>query len=244
MKEKAVKEKAVKERPILMSGPMVRAILDGRKTQTRRVLKPQPCPDPARMEAMGEEGYANIPGHAFVPTSSSGKVGIFQPPFYFCPYGQPGDRLWVRETFFCNSSDYPEPTEHARENLYCRADGHHTRDCEQEDLDNHWKPSIFMPRWASRLTLEITDVRVERLRNISEGGIFAEGVGPDPADMDDWSMVDDTREDFARLWDSLNAGRGFGWNTNCWVFVLAFKKVESKKVESKKVESKKVEREQ
>jgi len=174
------------ERPVLFSGPMVRAILEGRKSQTRRVVKPQP---PHGIKSV----YAPItrdPGN-WQGVASDDLIGWYGR----CPYGIPGDRLWVRETF-----------QRARGGFQYRADGITT--------PRAWKPSIFMPRTASRITLEVTGVRVERLQDISEKDARAEGVDAAPCFC----------IPYRRLWDSLNAKRGFGWEKNPWVWCISFSK--------------------
>lgn len=173
----------MKERPILFSGEMVRAILDGRKTQTRRVIKPQG--EPYTIE----------------------DVDVLK-----CPYGIPGDRLWVRETFadlrgmgfghkWAYRADTPEGSESDRIRI-----GYGVR----------WKPSIHMPRWASRITLEITDIRVERVQDITYIDAKAEGVEYEKG-------YTDPREAFATLWNSINAKRDYGWAMNPWVWIIEFK---------------------
>jgi len=195
------------ERPILFSGEMVRAILDGRKTQTRRVVKlPHNNPLGAwEPTVVGGKGVCYdkamtrpAPEEAAIWHTRTGDC-------LGCPYGQPGDRLWVRETFVgagnlgvLYAADCPRGTE--------------------SGVEGGWRPSIFMPRWASRLTLEITEVRVQRVQEISRGDAMEEGCpfanmadGPDPRD---W---------FRDLWDSLNAKRGHGWDTNPWVWAITFR---------------------
>ena len=189
---------AVKERPVLFSGPMVRAILDGHKTQTRRVVKPQPpyhavevfdwrAPDiPEAVKAHEGCYYNDMDGLNF---------------HCKCPYGGPGDQLWVREAF----------TVCADNNIFYRADG------KPDPWDGvRWKPSIHMPRLASRITLEITGVRVERLQDISEEDALAEGVTRSA--LDPWN-----RTAFARLWESINGPDS--WDANPFVWVVEFKKV-------------------
>lgn len=184
------------ERPILFSGPMVRAILDGRKTQTRRVVrwpfKGQPNAD--ELDNLGDGQSLYIRGKA-VP----------------CPYGVPDDRLWVRET-------------HAGDNLcgwVYRAD-HPDADISAGELDDgeqslrRWTPAIHMKREACRLRLVVTDMRVERLQALTLQDAEAEGVGH--------VMPKSAVEMYAELWDSLNAKRGFGWATNPWVWVMEFKR--------------------
>lgn len=170
----------MKERPILFSGAMVRAILEGRKTQTRRLVKPQP-PSTAR----SKKPWCSV-----------------EDLLKACPYGVAGDRLWVRETFANNGYE-----------LFYRADGV-ALPPRMPSGPAKWKPSIFMPRAACRLVLEVTAVRVERLQEISGGDAWAEGVsdGPRP------SLAIAC---YRRLWDSLNAKRA-PWASNPWVWVLTF----------------------
>lgn len=173
------------ERPILFSGEMVLAILDGRKTMTRRVVKPQPEPD------------TDCPHH--VGTGIERKARI-------CPYGKPGDRLWVRETF-CSFPDG---------NIFYRADN------DERAPMKGWKPSIFMPRALSRITLEIKNVRVERLQDISENDAKAEGTDGERylGQGFDHCVY---REAFRTLWESIN-GPG-SWESNPWVWVVEFKQI-------------------
>ena len=176
----------MKERPILFNGPMVRAILDGRKTQTRRVVKPQPETKP----------HNGVDDKWFSEYSDIKNLGFLK---HTCPFGQPGDRLWVREAF----------TEYPQKGLLYKADG-----CNKKlGVWWGWRPSIHMPRRASRIKLEVTDVRVERLQNISEEDIYAEGI-------------DTNSHDFMELWDSINAKRGHGWDANPFVWVVEFRRVE------------------
>lgn len=182
----------MKESPILFSGSMIRAIREGRKTQTRRVVKPQPA-----FEFHG------------VPFQKAHELGE-QPLPIRCPYGQPGDRLWVRETWQhcqnCGGVDYA-------------ADVNKPRNCRHCDASlGNWKPSIHMFRDDSRITLEIVSVRVERLNDISNEDCWNEG------------MCDETnpelkanRKWFSELWECIN-GPG-SWDLNPWVWVVEFKEV-------------------
>jgi len=196
--------------PILFSAPMVRALLDGSKTQTRRVCKPQPIADskftgghyiPATKRTLG----AQISVEALY-------VGVA------CPYGQVDDLLWVRETF-------NRTNPHGKDGHYFyRADEAH------EFPDAIWKPSIFMPRAASRITLEITGVRVERLQDISESDALAEGISQDLMDtLQSNAEHANQREPtpgksaYEILWEDIN-GAG-SWDLNPWVWVIEFKKV-------------------
>ena len=177
----------MKERPILFSAPMVRAILEGRKSQTRRVVKPQP-------------DY--IVQSEWEPTMFSGhKTDALGRHFFnrSCPHGQPGDRLWVQETWRIGGEmAEADPKEHPKKylipHLYYRAD------C--DDGVDRWRPSIHMPRWASRITLEIADIRVERLQEISAEDAMREGAGPAAAKPD--ACRDLYRTEFRELWDSIN----------------------------------------
>lgn len=174
----------MKERPILFQADMVRAILEGRKTQTRRVMNPQ----------IVSGHYKNYWKGATIGDSP-------------CPYGQPGDRLWVRETFF--------PMPHLNAKSYFRAT--------DPLVGVKWKPSIFMPRWASRITLEIVSVRVERLQEIAEEDAIKEGVAIKPDAEIAARVAGDTagRMEYWSLWERIN-GKG-SWDENPWVFVIEFK---------------------
>ena len=184
----------IKERPIIFNTEMVKAILDGRKTQTRRVIKSQPTPEPDRFEYYGEKL-----GWGWLPTSKSGKIGIFTPPRYYCPYGKIGDRLWVRETWSHGCNDFGTN----RFTVHYRADG-------LDHKGHRWSPSIFMPRKRSRITLEITDIRVERIQDISEQDAIAEGVIVPKALEILAGVYGPTAGSkyivaFRDLWDSINA---------------------------------------
>jgi len=204
----------MKERPILFSGDMVRAILDGRKTQTRRICKDQPH------EGSGMVWWPD--GKGTDTGTGGGAPGIY---LDRCPFGQPGDLLWVRE----NGWERPERTAHMmREGAdtwqpyYYDADGY-DNDSDKAQL-NEWgfkrRPSIHMPRWASRITLEITSVRVERLQDISESDANKEGCN-EPSRDQEWTQC---RRWFMNLWESIN-GPG-SWDVNPWVWVIEFKRVE------------------
>jgi hypothetical protein len=198
---------AIKERPILFSGPMVRAILEGRKTQTRRIIKPQP---------VEKDGWFSREGY----TAGSEKALREGMPFFGgCPYGSSGERIWVREAFQHNLN--------SRERYRYRADSH--AGLEKRVGDGRWTPSIHMPRVASRINLEITGVRIERLNDISEADAVAEGIEPV---RNIWKLygqqmpgfADATgqpRKSYASLWESIN-GPG-SWAANPWVWVVEFK---------------------
>lgn len=227
------------EKPILFSGPMVRAILDGRKTQTRRVIKP-----PRWSHYVGTEAF-EIDEHC-VPMAVSSKTGCLAE--IHNPYGDVGDRLWVREAW----ARAPDGWLIYRANFNVE-DGF---GIEVVDLPTgktiplRWLPSIHMPRAYSRITLEIVDVRLERLQEITEADILAEGtrapvtvageplytlaakpfkltdyVGGDPRT---WSGAEYLRANFGHLWDSINAKRGYPWASNPWVWVIKFKLLAAK----------------
>ena len=200
----------MKERPILFSAPMVRALLAGTKTQTRRAMKPQPT------EFVGGPGVTLQDGSPapLIPLDDSVEPYGRE---IACPYGKPGDRLWVRETWHDASSSLHSCA------LY-RADG----------IDLHWDkwtPSIHMPRWASRITLEITSVRVERLQEISIEDAKAEGAwGPDDSIVQkvaDYFGTDifsaNPRKAFQMLWESINGPDS--WAANPWVWAIEFRRV-------------------
>ena len=226
----------MKERPILFSAPMVRAILEGRKTVTRRIVKPvrgyEDCstcrPDKAAAS------------HSVWWHGRFENVGVMQD----CPYGKRGDRLWVRETWYCNHFEvqkgpYLQPADmvdldQAREDgdLVYAADGLTPYEQEQPT----WKPSIHTPRWVSRILLEITDVRVERLQDISDEQAQAEGIIPhvrggwhwhshNPQDMDDWHQFGFKTPVWAfhDLWVGINGADN--WDANPWAWVVEFKRV-------------------
>ncbi|MER1063004.1 hypothetical protein AAA605_12405 [Pseudomonas aeruginosa] len=239
----------MKERPILFTGPMVRAIIEGRKTVTRRVMKYQPHEDASvtvgnyNVTVVDRHGEQQPGPEAFGAWWSDGERGCI------CPHGQPGDRLWVRETWTdVNLCGAPALAYRADEDIrdlmeepgFLDDRGAFNYDdprvkpypfaCWYADLDQaRWRPSIHMPRWASRILLEITAVRVERLQDISEEQALAEGVRGEPcdharqacADIGCWG--DTAKGAFGFLWESLN-GEG-SWAENPLVWVVEFKRV-------------------
>lgn len=202
----------MKEKPILFSGPMVRAILDGRKTQTRRVCKDVPCQYAGYVEhRVGHSFWSNHP-------DAQGYVED-------CPYGAPGTRLWVRETF-------AHVVDSRGDSVTRYWDGKSFKYIYRADATERptkWTPPIHMPRVASRITLEITDIRVERLRDISEADAIAEGVEElnERGTYKDYSDHENiwlsARGAYFTLWESIN-GKG-SWNANPWVWVVEFKKL-------------------
>ncbi|KVR93972.1 hypothetical protein [Burkholderia vietnamiensis] len=231
----------MKERPILFSGPMVRAILEGRKTQTRRVVK---LP---HMNPLGEWEPTTIGGESGGRTASGETVPLQGAIWHtrtadclICPHGQPGDRMWVRETHEARrigteTFEGGRPTRHYASIAYRTDDGRAEVDIDLntfQELDakesRGWTPSIHMPRWASRITLEITGVRAERLQSISESDARAEGVTIEEHHMRGYcagAYRPPSIRAFHDLWDSLNAARGHGWDANPWVWVVEFKRL-------------------
>lgn len=207
-----------KERPILFSAPMVRAILDGRKTVTRRPVKVQPFDlgwsrrdHKFEYTAGRAEDGDEIDGFYAYSTRSGGEWSAK------CPYGQPGDRLWVRETWAQPSNLDPGPTAYRATYPDCLK-GQGWENLPPIDAIR-WKPSIHMFRRDSRILLEIIAVRVERLQDISDEQAMAEGAVYPIADHLDAAW----RVQFQRLWESIN-GPG-SWDVNPWVWVVEFKRV-------------------
>lgn len=222
----------MRERPILFSGAMVRALLAGTKTQTRRVVKIT----------------HRTPGLAaclepFDPSLARPNVAA-----ELCPYGAPGDRLWVRETWGYfdpdgTGRDYDESAtsgtgyvpellveghplrEYWRRRIAYNATVKRPKYGHGPDVPQMWRPSIHMPRWASRITLELTDVRVERLQEISRDDAMAEGAPPDHPSISaisrELGYADWPRSWYAQTWDKIN-GKG-AWDANPWVWVLSFR---------------------
>jgi len=217
----------VKERPILFSAPMVRAILEGRKTVTRRAIKVQPHIDASGNFCVGssnygQDGYGNPVTKHFVNGC--------------CPYGKPGDRLWVRETWMADAQvDAVAPRDLSQgEPIHYPADGAVRQTGCAMIKPGKIRPSIHMPRWVSRILLEVTGVRVERLQGISEEQALAEGIIPhvrggwhwhphDPSNVDDWHQFGFKSPAFA--FQDLWIGTGGDWDANPWVWVMEFKRV-------------------
>ncbi|HCI2922976.1 TPA: hypothetical protein NOU56_001246 [Pseudomonas aeruginosa] len=216
-----------RERPILFNDQMVRAILEGRKTVTRRVMKPQPtfCKDG------GHHWPCNVHQSMLhvereLQNGEGCWCGLAEAA---CPYGQPGDRLWVRETWGLQVRSYGGG---AGEFIVYRAtnpDAIYCRSSEGREYPVKWKPGIHMRRHSSRILLEITAVRVERLQDISEEQALAEGVRGEPCDharqacSDIGCWGDTAKGAFGFLWEQLN-GAG-AWQANPWVWVVEFKRV-------------------
>ncbi|ECG5926068.1 hypothetical protein GCV36_003768 [Salmonella enterica] len=197
----------MKERGMIFNAEMVNAILSGRKTQTRRVLATDQdavkfCPEwdvngKQIFIVLGEKDHTGMnPVITAIP----------------CHFGQPGDRIWVRETFRVHSRATDVATLVYRASVPIAV-------CNKPATPEKWTPSIHMPRWASRITLEITDVRVERLNSISDSDASKEGCCI--ADMESGDCLSDV---FARLWTSIYGDDS--WQANPWVWVIEFKRVE------------------
>lgn len=205
-------------RPILFGAPMVQALLAGRKSQTRRVIKfkqsrigdtPHDWAKSVHKSGGGNWVFwsgdqTNLP--EFTRQAYPGDEG------FKCPYGRVGDRLWVRESFI-----YVRPV------VVYRADD----PPEKLDTPIRWTPSIFMPKWASRITLEITDVRVQRLHEISCDDLIAEGAESLPREgvLSRRNDCFDSREGYKELWNQLNAKRGYSWESCPWVWGISFRRV-------------------
>jgi hypothetical protein len=215
----------VKERPIIMQAESVRAILDGRKTQTRRVIKPQP-PGPGYelMTCMSTTGNRHDEGrhHWGLMAANGYEMLDSRQPYFACPYGVPGDRLWVRETW-CPLERCDWIGTEREKNVNYRADCPPASEAIREEMGYAWRSSIFMPRWASRLTLEITDVRVQRVQEITRDDALAEGVSLTDSLCPEVNPRYKSLQRFPALWDSINAKRGFGWERNPWVWAITFK---------------------
>jgi hypothetical protein len=200
-----------KEKPIIFSTEAVMAILDGRKTQTRRVIKPQP-PDFATLQMFGE-----IPSCFYCADKTQTKIKM--------PY-HVGDTLWVRETWWANKENWRDA-----DTFLHKAD--FPIDGYSDVSDYKWRRSIHMPRVAARLFLEVTGVRVERVQDITETDAIAEGCGGE-CDCNrilcetchNTGWADPPVLDFMWIWDSIYAKRGYSWETNPWVWVIDFKRVD------------------
>jgi hypothetical protein len=202
------------ERPILFSTEMANAILEGRKTQTRRIVRKQPHGAGEWVRALTSWLFPNV--NPYIKLK--------------CPYGQPGDRLWVRETWAANPWKYLGGCSYIYKSDYEKVPKNEIG-TSYPQIDK-WKPSIFMPREACRILLEVTDVRVERLQHISEEDALAEGVQPNCLPRISktgsgeifYPEGDYPTEHYERLWESIN-GRG-SWEKNPWVWVVSFKRIE------------------
>lgn len=196
----------MKDKPIIMSSESVRAIIEGRKVQTRRVIKPQPefgvCEclySPTGFSGTYEDGSCGCSGKAL------------RPPYQF------GQKLWVRESFAEHT--YFSGTGISQSAIY--KDTLH-----QLPNGSYWQSPIFMPRWASRITLEVIGIQAQRVQDITPGDYRKEGIGISfPADISSLDVEHIYKERWISLWESLNAKRGYSWKSNPWVWVIDFKVV-------------------
>ena len=230
----------MKERPILFSAPMVRAILEGRKTQTRRVIRRQPHMAHLGFMMLDEikPGYATICGPDYPDGDSDDER---------CPFGMPGDQLWVRETWLQMDTDhwadpgkpkdwtYGQPKHPRRNAIAYRAETDLDGEAIRIEYGYKWRPSIFMPRWASRITLKVKSLSVQPVQEISEFAAQAEGFAA-------WTHRTEgtisARRQFQGLWEKLNGkGKkrrrsgfvdvipGNSWESNPWVWVIEFSRL-------------------
>ncbi len=227
------------EKPILFNSEMVIAVLDGSKNQTRRVIKVQPPDDRYQLgtmiESTAREDRKNEGKHHWL-IYENGEITSGDREYFSCPYGKVGSELWVRETWKYNGFtdegipfikyaadgevEYKLPSDEWSErvqDIWAEL----SDDIEDEVMDHKWRPSIFMPRWASRIQLRITNIRVERVCDISEEDCKGEGVY---IELRNAFLLKPPRlrYKFEKLWDSINLDRGFGWETNPYVWVVDF----------------------
>lgn len=226
------------ERGMIFNAEMVRAILDGRKTQTRRIMKVQPESNQLGLLLITDSTkHSDIGKYHWAESNATGNH--VRSKLFSCPFGAVGDRIWVRETWSSDFANY-----YPNDRVWYAADNNRQLDIEVVDgvrgiyspeSDVHvpfrWQPSIHMPHWASRILLEITDVRVERLNAISEEDARAEGIidggclncgEPEPCGCT--NPEPDATDAFAYLWQSIYGQES--WNANPWVWVIEFERVE------------------
>lgn len=223
----------MKERGMIFNGEMVRAILDGRKTQTRRIMKIQPEHSGLGLRRVIDSKNGSDDGKYFWSLSDACGLKIRSKSFT-CPFGSVGDRIWVREAFRVHSraTDVATLVYKASERNSWTEQTHRVpvSVCNKPATTEKWTPSLHMPRWASRILLEITDVRVERLREISQADAEAEGVGKLKKGFwknyqPGWTEFQLTaRGSFATLWKSIYGDES--WYADPWVWVIEFKRVE------------------
>ncbi|WP_200782950.1 hypothetical protein [Klebsiella variicola] len=228
----------MKERGMIFNAEMVRALLSGRKTQTRRIMKVQPESNQLGLLLITDSTKrSDIGKYHWAESNATGNH--VRSKLFSCPFGAVGDRIWVRETWSSDFANY-----YPNDRVWYAADNNRRLDIEVVDgvrgiyspeSDVHvpfrWQPSIHMPRWASRILLEITDVRVERLNAISEKDARAEGIidggclncgEPEPCGCA--NPEPDATDAFAYLWQSIYGQES--WNANPWVWVIEFERVE------------------
>lgn len=218
----------MKERPILFNDQRVRALMSGMQTQTRRIMKSMPL-------APGQDNHEGCYGIDVLSNHVQGNrvlgMGDLR---YHCPYGQPGDRLWVRETWrgpvipAVDMAAWEASPDEFRQPRYCqyRADTSEFGN-DQDFAEFGWQAGIHMPRWASRIDLEITDIRVEKIQHISEQDIAAEGIQSDAHFLNNFftmhSEVQSPKDAYRAQW-ALQYG-GTSWEVNPWVWVIDFKRI-------------------
>ncbi|HCO6571145.1 TPA: hypothetical protein OCE33_004260 [Escherichia coli] len=219
------------ERGMIFNAEMVRAILDGRKTQTRRIMKPQPTPDDYVCPYNGPRGGHIWPSknhqyglhvEGMLQNGEGGWEGLASDA---CHFGEIGDRIWVRETWAEAGAGAPDLKLY-RANYPAHVPSHYENVPPAEDV--RWTPSIHMPRWATRITLEITGVRVERLNSISQADAIAEGAPPSHPSIDvvsrQFGYPDFSRSWFGQTWQSIYGDDS--WQANPWVWVIEFRHIE------------------
>lgn len=223
----------MRERGIIFNAEMVRAVLEGRKTQTRRIMKVQPESNQlGLLRITASTKSSDIGKYHWAESNATGNH--VRSKLFACPYGAVGDRLWVRETF--------EPLPDHEEPAGC---SHVLYSADVPFPNRKWTPSIHMPRWASRITLEITGVRVERLQDISESDAVAEGIEPLPLEPDMPQFYHEyfpigiknglrcnmsAASSFSGLWEAIYGKES--WQANPWVWVIEFKRVEGVHVQT------------
>ncbi|EML7933166.1 hypothetical protein V9948_003628 [Providencia rettgeri] len=230
----------MKERGIIFNTEMVRAILDGRKTQTRCIAKFKPIDKALNLNYSGLRAgnyHAGVKDGRCVLRSTDGTTWNDRTYPLTCPYGKVGDRIWVRETWQGPLVDsekaydlFKDPTPYQKvENCVYKADGGYAPeyiDCD-DNFRQGWRPSSNMPRWASRITLEIIDVRVEHLQDISKQDAVSEGAPQGHHSIDviskQFGFPDFSRSWFAQIWMDIHGEDN--WAANPWVWVIEFKRV-------------------
>ena len=222
----------MKARPILFSAPMILALLAGRKTQTRRICKPQP-------RSVGDEFSTRQHGTLMIRGTDEDSWKPVP-----CPYGAAGDMLWARETWqhapqrFCScpQASEPSPCDDWSEGIGCKSNRGEVVYAADGASLARWRPSIFMPRWASRITLRLTDVRAERLQDISEADAIWEGIehnaALDPVGPCKWRVytqpdtgTDRPEHSYGTLWESINGSKS--WARNDWVWRIVFEVIKA-----------------
>jgi len=216
-----------KERPILFNTEMVQAILADKKTMTRRIVKPQPVKsNDGKFDWIDNGAWKG----AINPKNGNHNLK--------CPYGEVGDILWVRETWAQLDMDYRAVSGKLDIQEFKGCPIAYKADNDAPEHFNYWRPSIHMPRTAARLFLKVTNIRVERLQDITQEDIESEGLWFYSQEYRDeickWrdcvSAIRGTRKKyFKKLWNSINSKRGYGWDVNPWVWVVEFERIEGGK---------------